>query len=81
MKITFDETKRAKTLRERQLDMAHLTIDFFEHATVFEARDDRFMAIGEFDGLAVTVIFKFLGTEAISVISFRRASRKERTWI
>lgn len=79
MKITFDLPKREKTLAERGLDMASLTIQFFEAATIFEARDDRLMAIGQFEGMVITVIFRFLGAEAISIISMRRASRKERT--
>jgi uncharacterized protein len=37
------------------------------------------MAIGEFRGIAIlAVVFAALGTEAISVISMRDASRKER---
>ncbi|MFC3075796.1 BrnT family toxin [Shinella pollutisoli] len=78
MKITFDPPKRAKTLQERGLDMADLTMDFFEAATVFEAKKGRLMAIGVFRGTVVTVIFELLGTQALSVVSMRRASRKER---
>lgn len=37
------------------------------------------MAIGEFRQTILAVIFKPLGSEAISVISMRRASRKERS--
>jgi uncharacterized DUF497 family protein len=36
------------------------------------------MAIGPFSGVILSVIFGPLGTEAVSVISMRRASRKER---
>ena len=36
------------------------------------------MAIGLFRGTVVTVIFELLGTEALSIVSMRRASRKER---
>jgi uncharacterized DUF497 family protein len=36
------------------------------------------MAIGEFDGQIISVVFKPLGSEALSVISMRIASRKER---
>lgn len=78
MKITFDHPKRETTLAARKLDMADLTPAFFEAATIFETRDDRLMAIGLFQDTLITVIFKPLGTEAISVISMRRASRKER---
>ena len=36
------------------------------------------MAINRLGGHVLTVVFKRLGTEAISVISMRPASRKER---
>lgn len=37
------------------------------------------MAVGEFRGeTVIATIFVLLGTEALSVISMRRASRKER---
>lgn len=78
MKIIFDEPKRAKTLAERQLDMAALTTAFFEASTIFEAKNSRLKAIGLFGEDVIAVIFKPLGTEAVSVISMRRASRKER---
>jgi uncharacterized DUF497 family protein len=40
---------------------------------------DRFVAVGEYDaGITVTVVFRPLGAEAVSVISMRPASRKER---
>ena len=78
MKIIYDPPKRETTLAVRKLDMADLTLAFFESATIFPAKDERLMAIGPFQDTLITVIFKFLGTEAISVISMRRASRKER---
>lgn len=78
MKITFDPPKREETLAERRLDMADLTREFFDEATIFEAKKGRLMAIGQFRGDLITVIFTLLGTEAVSVISMRRASRKER---
>ncbi|KQR77792.1 BrnT family toxin [Rhizobium sp. Leaf341] len=79
MKITYDEPKREKTLMERGLDFADLTVEFFETAAIFPAKKARFMALNWFQGTAVVVvIFKPLGTEAISVVSMRRASRKER---
>jgi hypothetical protein len=38
----------------------------------------RFAAIGLLDGDLVTLVFAPLGTEAVSAISLRKASRKER---
>ncbi|MFB9947339.1 BrnT family toxin [Rhizobium puerariae] len=78
MKIIFDPPKRETTLKERKLDMADLTVEFFEEATIFDAKLGRLKAVGLFGDDLITVIFKLLGTEAISVISMRRASRKER---
>ncbi|UXN75543.1 BrnT family toxin [Devosia sp. A8/3-2] len=80
MLITYDEPKRLKTLVERGLDFASLTVEFFDNAKVFEAKNDRLMAIGEFNGqIIIAVVFRPLGSEAISVISMRPASKKERS--
>jgi uncharacterized DUF497 family protein len=80
MRIVWDERKRAANLEKHGLDFAALTLDFFETALVGPARESRFVAIGELDGVAVVaVVFRPLGSEAISVISMRRASRAERS--
>ena len=39
---------------------------------------ERFMAIGVLDGTLVTLTFSLLGREAISIISLRTASNRER---
>ena len=78
MKITWDEPKRLTTLETRGLDFADLDMDFFAASKVVSAKDDRFKAVGAFGDTIVSVIFRPLGTEAISIISMRRASRKER---
>jgi uncharacterized DUF497 family protein len=79
VKITWDERKRQTNLENRGLDFADIRIEFFAASNVIPAKKGRFKAIGEFGGIVLTVIFKPLGTEAISVISMRRASRKERS--
>lgn len=81
MKIVWDEPKRQTNLEKRSLDFAALTIDFFIDATVIPAKTGRLKAIGLFQNDLHTVIFKPLGSEAISVISFRRASTAERRLI
>ncbi|MBB4006375.1 BrnT family toxin [Allorhizobium taibaishanense] len=79
MKIAYDENKRKANLEKHGLDFADLTIDFFEDCMVYPAKQNRFLAIGEFKGrIIVAVVFRPLGTEAISVISMRVASRNER---
>jgi uncharacterized DUF497 family protein len=78
MKIVWDERKRAINLKGRGLDFADLDVEFFAASVVVPAKEHRYMAIGRFRGVILSVIFRPLGTEAVSVISMRRASRKER---
>ena len=78
MKIVWDEPKRLLNRAKRRLDFATLDADFFEAAIVEPARAGRLKAVGPHDGRLVAVIFRTLGTEAVSVISMRRASRNER---
>lgn len=79
MKITYDETKRLTNIEKHGLDFADLTIEFFASSIVLPAKEDRFMAIGEFQGrIIVAVVFSPLGSQALSVISMRPASTRER---
>ncbi|WP_062224482.1 MULTISPECIES: BrnT family toxin [unclassified Aureimonas] len=80
MQIVWDEPKRERNLVKHGLDFAALTPDFFEAARVEIAKEGRFLAIGELDGVTIlAVIFRPLGSEALSVISMRPASRIERS--
>ncbi|HEV2514164.1 MAG TPA: BrnT family toxin [Devosia sp.] len=82
MLITYDEPKRQSNIAKHGLDFASLTLEFFEAAMILPAKDDRALAIGELDGqIVVAVVFRALGVEALSIISMRPASRKERTLI
>lgn len=78
MKIIWDEPKRLTTLEERGMDFATLTVEFFAASQIEGTRDGRFKAVGFCGEDLIAVIFKPLGSEALSVISMRRASRKER---
>ncbi len=78
MKVLWDEPKRAANVAKHGLDFAALTIEFFEASTIYPAKQGRFVAIGALSGIVVTVVFQPLGAEAVSVISMRPASRKER---
>lgn len=78
MEIVWDEPKRRHYLKTRGLDFAELDIEFFAGSTVFPATGGRHKAVGPFGDSLLTVIFKPLGTEALSVISMRRASKRER---
>ncbi|GLK78791.1 BrnT family toxin [Methylopila turkensis] len=77
MIITWDEPKRLANIEKHAMDFADLTLEFFARAAIGPAKGGRLYAIGELDGV-VTVIFARLGTEAISVVSMRPASVKER---
>ncbi len=82
MKIVWDEPKRLANLDKHGLDFADVIFFDWHNAIIdskrSEHRPPRLKAIGRFaDGIAV-VIYALLGTEAISIVSFRPASAKER---
>ncbi|MER8482752.1 BrnT family toxin [Mesorhizobium sp. M1322] len=77
--MIWDEPKRVTNLENRGLDFAKLDIEFFATAIVLPAKAGWLKAIGELRETILAVIFRPLGSEAISVISMRRASRKERS--
>lgn len=80
MKLAWDEAKRRQNIAKHGMDFASLTIEFFESALIETAKQDRFLALGNHDGVAIiAVIFRPLGSEALSVISMRRASKAERS--
>lgn len=80
MQIVWDELKRKRNLAKHGMDFADLTVEFFEASTAYPAREGRLLAIGELDGrVVIAVVFKPVGSEALSVISMRPASRKERS--
>lgn len=82
MIIAWDEPKRQSNLAKHGFDFADLNEEFFLAARIVDAKQHRLMAIGEFNGeLIIAVVFAPLGTEAISVVSMRRASGRERSQI
>jgi uncharacterized protein len=84
VRIVWDEPKRRSNLAKHGLDFADLEGAFeFTAALMVRARRGslgqlRLKAVGAFRDRVVTVVFAPLGTEAISIISFRPASQKER---
>jgi uncharacterized DUF497 family protein/uncharacterized protein (DUF4415 family) len=79
MKIVWDEPKRLANIEKHGLDFADLSLEFFDNAVVEPAKQGRFLAFGELDGVViVAVVFRPLGSEALSVISMRPASKIER---
>jgi uncharacterized protein len=82
MKILWDEPKRIVNLEKHGLDFESVFEFDWKGARITEARPSRhggtrMKAVGKFDNQMAVVIFSFLGTEAISIISFRRASLRE----
>lgn len=78
MKIVWDEPKRLANIDKHGLDFRELTLGFFERATIQPVRLGRYKAVGMLADGTVVVIFARLGREAISVISLRAASPRER---
>jgi uncharacterized protein len=60
------------------LDFADLSVEFFETAIFAPAKINRLKAIGKIDKNVIAVIFALLGTEGISIVSMRPASKPER---
>lgn len=80
MIIVWDEPKREANLAKHGIDFADIGEGFFASAIVRPAKTGRFAALGYLNG-KVAVIFATLGTEGISIISARPASRNERKLI
>jgi uncharacterized DUF497 family protein len=76
--IVWDEPKRRANIAKHGMDFADLTLEFFLAANIDLARHDRSIAVGRLSDGTIAVIFTELGSEAISVISMRPASKKER---
>lgn len=82
--IVWDEPKRLSNLQDHGLDFEtardHFAFDEAKILPTYPGADGRvrFVAVGDMDGDLVAIVFSPLGTEAISLISLRRASRKER---
>ena len=81
MKIVWDEPKRLANLASHGMDFADLDKGFFEGSVVVPAKLGRQIAIGRHATGIILVVFVALGTEGLSVISMRPATRKERRLI
>ena len=81
MKIVWDEPKRLANLARHGMDFADLDETFFEGSVIVPAKLGRQIAIGRHRRGTILVVFVVLGTEGLSVVSMRPASRKERRLI
>ena len=77
--IVWDEPKRQQNLAKHGLDFGDLDEWFFLDAVTTPAKDGRHIAIGRLADGTIAVVYALLGSEAVSVISMRPASRKERS--
>ena len=84
MRVVWDEPKRESNLAKHGLDFADARDRFvFEDSVILASRAGsdgrpRFLSIGPLDGRVVAVVISPLGSEALSLISLRPASRRER---
>ena len=76
--ITWDEPKRQRNIATHGWDFAGLSFEFFAGALIVPAKLGRFKAVGPHAETVIAVVFRPLGSEGLSVISMRHASRKER---
>jgi hypothetical protein len=81
MRFEWDERKRRSNLEKHGLDFFDVSAVFEgPHIIVPSAYDGgemRFLAVGVFEGRLVTVVYT-ARSEAIRIISFRRARHEER---
>lgn len=78
MKITWDEAKRIANLQKHGFDFEDVYFFDWKHAVITTSHGGRFKAIGYYEDGTAVVVYALLGSEAVSIISFRPASNKER---
>jgi hypothetical protein len=78
VKIVWDEPKRRANLDKHGMDFADLNEAFFDNALVLAGYRNRWRAIGINIRGVISVIFATRGTEGVSIVSMRPASKKER---
>ena len=81
MRVVWDEPKRLANIASHGMDFADLDDAFFEGSVVVPAKLGRQIAIGRHRRRMILVVFVALGTEGLSVVSMRPASRRERRLI
>lgn len=78
-KVVFDEPKRLANIDKHGLDFLDVAPSFFLDAVFRPSHSGRTLAIGRMkDGRVVTVVYRPLGSQAVSIVSMRRASPAER---
>lgn len=78
MRIVVDEPKRRANLLKHGMDFDDAAVFDWPGSLIVAARDGRSKAIGMLRERPVTIVFRRLGTEGLSIVSMRPSSRKER---
>ena len=81
MRIVWDEPKCLVNMARHGMDFSGLDEAFFEGSVIVPAKSGRLIAVGRHRNGMIVVVFVTLGTEGVSVVSMRPASRKERRLI
>ena len=82
-RFVWNEPKRLRNVEIHGLDFEDAVAFEWETAVITPSYSSRlgrrrFTATGLFENDLITIVFSTLGVEAYSIISMRRASRKER---
>lgn len=78
MKFVWAEPTRVTNLRTHRMDFADAEAADRDGALIQPSYGGRYLAILPYEGGLVAIAFARLGTEALSIISMRPASRRER---
>lgn len=78
MRLVWDEAKRLANLDKHGFDFADAIFFGWEDAMIVRTHSRRLKAIGRFEDGMAAVVYAELGMEALSIISFRPASARER---
>ena len=78
MELIWDETKRLANLDKHGFDFEEVVFFDWQNAVFVRAHSNRIKAVGRYRNGSAVLICATLGTEAISIVSFRIASPKER---
>lgn len=79
MNFVWDEAKRPSNLAKHGFDFAEVEANFdWASVALTPAKLKRFKAVGLLKAEIVVLVFASLGSEALSLVSLRRASQRER---
>ena len=81
MRITWDEPKRKRNLKEHGLDFVDARrvfngLTFTYEDDRFRYEEQRFVTLGLFEGIPVSIVHKET-KDRIHIISFRKATKRE----